>query len=381
MILVELLDADVDVRHAAVDVRHAGTQLRHPVAVFHPLAGQVVQAVEILFVAGNAYLALRVLHRDDRFEEHPLPVLDILAHRVQVGGEDDRSREDALAVFALALAEKLLEPLAQILHLRVEAGEKFDFLALGVEQVAHGGVADGRIVSRAVGKRLFSILRAADHGFDVKTGQGDGHQADRRQHGKAAADVVLDDEGLVTLLVRERLEGSADLVGDGHDAAAGFLFAVGVFQMLLDQTEGHGRFGGGAALGDDHAGSVARLQQIQQFGRIILRQVLAGEDHFRSLEPQQGGETVAERLDGGFCAEIRSTDADDHHQIDFLFNPAVHHAQAVVQLLFSDGRRQMLPAQEIIAGTRLVFQYLLGRERLFHIFFETFLSHEGIASA
>ena len=45
------------------------------------------------------------------FKQGAAAVLDILAHGVQVGGEDHRGREQALVVLALALAVKLLPPL------------------------------------------------------------------------------------------------------------------------------------------------------------------------------------------------------------------------------------------------------------------------------
>ena len=352
---------------------HPGAELGHAVAVLHMFAGEVVQSVEVLFVAGNGHVALGFVDRDDGLEEHALAFLDILSHGVQVRRKDDGSGEDAFAVLAFAFAEELFQPLAEVLEFRIEAGEKFDLLAAVVQEVAHGGVADGRVLGAGFRQGFLGVLGAADHGFNVKAGQGDGDEAHRCQHGEAAADVVFDDEGLVAFLVREALEGAAGLVGDGHDAFAGFVLAVGTLQVVLDQAEGHGGLGGGAALGNHHAGGIAEFDQVEEFGRIVFREVFAREDHFEAVAAQVAGKAVAQGFDGGLGAEVGAADADHDHEVDLALEPAVHDAQAVVQFGLADRLRQMLPAQEIIAGPAFFLQDLLGGQCTLQIFVVLFL--------
>ena len=201
MILVELVDPDVEIRDTAVDVGHLRAELGHAVAVLHVLAGQIVQPVEILRIRRDRHLAAGILHGDHRLEKHPLAVLDVLAHRVQIGGENHRGGENALAVLAFALAEELLEPFAQILQLRIETGEELDLAAAVIEEIAHRGILHRRVVGLAGAECLLGIFRTLDHRRDIEAGQRDGHQADGRQHGEAAADVVFDDESLVPFLV------------------------------------------------------------------------------------------------------------------------------------------------------------------------------------
>ena len=52
---------------------------------------------------------------DDRFEQRPLSLLNVLPHRVQVGREGDAGREDSPSLLAFALAEELFPPFGQIL--------------------------------------------------------------------------------------------------------------------------------------------------------------------------------------------------------------------------------------------------------------------------
>lgn len=122
------------------------------------------------------------------------------------------------------------------------------------------------------------------------------------------------------------------------------------------------------------------MDQVEQFGRVVFREILASEDDLGAVAAELAGETVAERLDGGFCTEVGTADADDHHQVDLPFDPAVHDAQAVVQLLPANGGRQTLPAEEIVAGATLFLQHLLGCQRLFQINIVLFFLDKGITS-
>ncbi len=70
----------------------------------HAAPLKVVEAVHVLGVLPKGHLVLWLVDEHHRLKELPPPVLDILAQRVQVGGEHDGDREQALLVLALALA-------------------------------------------------------------------------------------------------------------------------------------------------------------------------------------------------------------------------------------------------------------------------------------
>ena len=189
-------------------------------------------------------------------------------------------------------------------------------------------------------------------------------QAHGSQHREASAHVVGNDERRVALVVGERLQRAARLVGDGHDAFGGFLLAVTLFDLGFDQAEGDGRFGRGSRLGDDDRGDRVLLHGFEQFVGVILRDVLACEHHdgFRPLLVQEL-ERIAHGFEHGLGAQIRAADADadDHFG---LF--------AELRGLLLDGfdpvgrdrRGQVHPAEEVAAGTLARFEQGVGRLRL-----------------
>ena len=129
-----------DVGNAAVGVCDRSALIRHRVDVLKGLAGQEVQTVDVCGVIGNRHLCAGVLHRDDGFELIAQTVLNILAERVKVGGENDRGGVNALLILALAFAEELLPPFVEHRHVGLVADENFGNLALAVEDVTHCGV-------------------------------------------------------------------------------------------------------------------------------------------------------------------------------------------------------------------------------------------------
>ena len=98
------------------------------------------------------------------------------------------------------------------------------------------------------------------------------------------------------------------------------------------------------------------------------------------MRAQLIGEGVAEGFDGGLGAEVRTADADDHHQVDVFCQPAVHHAETVGDFVFADRGRQMLPTQEIIACAAFFLENDLCGKRFFYVCLELFLADEGITS-
>ena len=266
--LVQGGDGEAQVGHAAVHVGQLGAELGHLVHLVHVLAGQEVQAVQVLFVRGHLQAVIGLLHGDDCLVDAAFAFLNPLAHAVQVGGEVHGGGEDAFVLLALGFAVQLLPPFADIMQFRVEVHEDFNFLAVLVELVACGGIEGGRIL----GKR--NVLAASLlHGYgtghqllDVESGHGDGQQAHGGQYREASAYVVGDDERLVAFLVG-RGAGSALLgVGDGYDDLTGRFLATLVFALLLQEAEGQGCLRGCSGLGyvDD-----AELLALQVFGQLV----------------------------------------------------------------------------------------------------------------
>ena len=98
--LVEHRQGNLHVGHPAVHVRQHRAEFCHLVHLVHALAGEEVQSVEVCLIVWEIYLVVRRLHRDNGLKLMALAVLDILSHRVQVGGEVHACREDTLTVFA-----------------------------------------------------------------------------------------------------------------------------------------------------------------------------------------------------------------------------------------------------------------------------------------
>ena len=123
MLVRDLGNLDADVRHAAV---HVG-QHRTPSSAMRLTSRNALARPGSSARRGSprrprsAASAAGLADRNDRLEQRALAVLDILAHRVQVGRQRDAGREDALALLALALAVELFPPLVDILQLRLVA--------------------------------------------------------------------------------------------------------------------------------------------------------------------------------------------------------------------------------------------------------------------
>ena len=82
---------------------------------------------------------------------------------------------------------------------------------------------------------LDTCPRRAFHDLvDVDARRRHRQQTDRRQHGKASADVVRHDEGLVSLIIRKLLERAALLVRGRKDALLRALAAVFLLAKLLE---------------------------------------------------------------------------------------------------------------------------------------------------
>ena len=359
IILVQLRQGDLHVWHTAVDMRNHRTQLGHLVHLVHAFACQEVESVEVILIVWEWHSIVALLHADNGLEQHTLALLDILTHRVQVGRQVHASREDTLAVFALRLAVQLFPPLAHVVQLRVVVHQNLHFLAFVlIQHVACGCVLCGWVslesgidaanlhhALSAINQRLYIISRARDR-----------QQTHWRQHGEAATDIILDHEGLVTLLRSQSAQRTFLRIGDAHDQLLSGLFALLLLQLSLQQTESQRWLGGGTRLRDTDDTKLLILQQRLQLVQIILADVLT-RIHDSWLLALQPCKTAAQRVDHRFRTQVRTADTDAHDHLALLAKQVC--GCLYVRQLWTDVGWQVHPAQEIVTQARAVYQLLL----------------------
>lgn len=184
-------------------------------------------------------------------------------------------------------------------------------------------------------------------------------QTDRRQHGKASADVVRHHEGFVALVVRELLECAALLVGGSEDALLRALTAVLLFAQLLENAERDGRFGCRARLGDDVDAKIAVADDLHEVVQIARRNVVAREvDLGRALRAHLIVHLAVYELDGRSRAQIRAADADyDKHVsrlADFL-RRLLDACKFLSVIVF----RKIEPAEKIVSRSLSLLERIL----------------------
>ncbi len=344
-----------------------GAEVRLLVHEVQGLALQVVQAVQILPVGADGIPGGGRIEANHGLENVPLPLLDHLTQRVQVGGELGGHGEQTLAVLALGLAEQLLPPAAEHLEARLVALKDLHGFAVAVQQIPHGGILPDGVFKGTQIVALLGVGRAVHQRHDVDTGHGQRQQTYGTQHGVAAADIGRDHEGLPALFRGHLAQSALAGVGDGVDAALGALGAVLPLQHPAQGAGGDGGLGGGAGLGDDGDGEVLALQQPGQLVPVAGAQAVAGEEDLGvALALADVVVGTLEQLDGGTGAEVGAADADDHEYVgiaaDLLRRPL--DAGDFLRGL-PDG--QVPPAEEIVAGAGAVGQGGVGGgDFLFH---------------
>ncbi len=98
-------------------------------------------------------------------------------------------------------------------------------------------------------KRCAEVLPAClgsarHHSVDVASGNCDREKSDSGKNGITSADIVRNNEGLISHLVGERLERSACTVGRHENALACAVLAVLLLEKLTEDAEGDRRLGG-----------------------------------------------------------------------------------------------------------------------------------------
>ncbi|EJX06228.1 hypothetical protein EVA_05664 [gut metagenome] len=278
----------------------ASTEFSHLVDFVHTAAFEEVQAIEVFFIMGEEHGVRSLFNGNHCFEDGAFAVLDPLTHRVEVGSQVNRCREDTLAVLTFALAVKLLPPFVHHVKLRLVVGEDFDLLAFAIECVAHSSIVGRRIFfHRHIStSSLFHIGSTGNKLFDVIARTSDREQTHRSEYREAAAHVVGDDEALVTFLIGSDACSALLFVGYRYDHLACHFDAALFFALLLEQTESQSSFGGRTRFGYVDDTELAALEVFAEFVEIVFADIVTCKKHYRVLavvgEPF---ETVAEGFD------------------------------------------------------------------------------------
>ena len=271
------------------------------------LAREVVEPVGVAHLKGNGDAAARVLKAHDSLHQRARSVLNVLPHRVQIGGELNGSGEDTYAVFALALAVKLLPPLCHEAERRLVAAEYLDAAAMAVKVLTRRGVPPCGVFRRA----QIELLECDDRGVydSLYVDARDRHrkQADRRQNTVSAADIVGNDEALPAFGIGQGFECAAMRVGRCEYV----LFrgrAVLFLQHLSENAEGQRRFKGGSGFGYYVYIEVHVAETGDGIAQSIRRKAVSNEEYLRIILRGNG----AQKLDSAARAEVRASYADNY---------------------------------------------------------------------
>jgi len=322
----------------------------------HLHAGEEVEAVHVAGIVRNLERATRFFHIDDRLEHDAAAVLYELTHGMQVRRVVDAGREESPMILALTLAVELLPPFGHEMEAGLIVDQDLDRVAFAQQDVADHGVLIARILRQlGILVGIHRVLGAAHHLADVDAGRGDRQESDGREDRVAAADIVGHDEGLVALFVSQLLERAPALVGRDIDAAFGLFPSVALFHIGFEQAERDCRFRGRAGFGDDVDGDALVRDEVEQVAQIRARNAVAREQDQRGLTltaGNRGVEIVAQQLDCGTGAQVRSADADDHEDVRVTANFLRGLADArEFHLVILD--RQLQPAKVLGSGAGL----------------------------
>ena len=270
---------------------------------------------------------------------------------MQVCGEDNGCREQALAVLALALAVQLLPPLVHERVARLVADHHFGRLALIVKNVANGSILVAIVffhVRVVVGS--LCLLCARHECVDIRTGHSDGQQTHSGENGVTAADIIRYNEGLVAFFVRKVLQRAARLIGRAENTLLCFFLAVLLLEDLAENTERDSRLRGGAGLGNHVDGNILALADLNQLRQRGGRNTVAGEIDVRRIFLQCIVVLALEELDCCACTEVGAADADDDKHIRVLLD-ALRSRLDACKFLFIVIGGQVHPTEEIISRT------------------------------
>ena len=360
---IQPVELEHDIGRAAVHMRDERALIGFLVDILHGLSGEIVEAVDVVVGMLDGDLAARFADGDDGFEHDARAVLNELSDGVQIGGEVGRGDEQALVVLALGFIEQLLEPFTEHDERRLVIDHDLHGFALEQQQITQRRIL-GAVVVGAIGIFLAGGGCTSHYRINIQSGGSHRQQADRREHGKTAADVIRHDKGFVALVVRQLFERAALLIGRGEDALSGALAAVALFAQLFQLAERDGGLGGGAGFRDDVDAEIAVADDADDVVQVGGRQVVACK-----VDLRYAGRTglvvklAVDELDRGTRAQIRAADADDDEHIAGLLDLRGGLLDAG-ELLTVVVHRQVEPAEKVVSGTAAADKCFLCRSDL-----------------
>ena len=321
VVLIELVNLNLEVGHAAIDMSNLGAQFGHLVDLIDTLASEEVETIEILFVGRNYNGAVGILDGDDCFEDGTLAFLDPLAHGVKVGGEIDRSREDALVVLTLGFTEELLPPLGHIVELGLIVHQNLCLLAELIEGIANCSILCSRIlgIGNIHARSLLHILGATNESLDVIASNGDGDETYWSEHGETSSHIVGNDILLVAFLRSKGAESATLGIGDSNDALLSLGLANLLLKHRLENTESQRGLGRRTRLRDIDDAKLLLLQNVEEVGEIVFADVIAGINYNRILAAGLISiKSTCQCLVDGAWAKIRTADAGYDNNLTLL---------------------------------------------------------------
>ena len=218
-------------------------QFSHLVHLIYALTRQEIETIEVLFVVREAEFVFTLFHRDHRFKDCALTLLQPLTHRVQVRRKIYGSREDTFQFLTLTLPVELLPPLIHEVQFRLEIGQHLNLFPAGVEQIAHGSILLRDVLGiRRFGRMFFHIGRTFHEQIYVKARTSNGQETHRRQYAEAAAHIVGDHVTLIAFFVGRCACSSLFRIRDGYDHAARRLLAAFFLAQTAQEAKGQCRF-------------------------------------------------------------------------------------------------------------------------------------------
>ena len=329
------------------------TKLCHLVNLVQTLTCEEVQTIEICLVSLNLNLISRLLNRDDGLEECALTLLDILTHRVEIGSEGYRCREDTLAVLTLALAIKLLPPLVDVLQLWLIRAENLNLLARLVELEACSGILCCEVILEryTLGSSLLHSNSTCNQSLDIHATNSEWKKTYRGEYRETTTYIVRNNEGCVTLLCSESFECATSLIGNSHDTRLCLLLAIALLNLLLNKAESDSRLGGSSRLRDNDGCNRTVGNSVEQLCSVVLRDILTCEENDRVLTlGAKKVERVVHCIENSLCTEVRATDTDADNNL-CLRAKSLGSSLNSGNLLRVNRRWERYPTQKIISST------------------------------
>ena len=224
---------------------------------------------------------------------------------MKVGGEVARCREDTFLLLSFAFSVELLPPFCHKMELWLEVCHYFYLLSsFWIKCLTNGSIACCNVLSERniCARSLFHVLCALYKLLNVEACHCDRQQANRCKHRETAANVVWNNESLVTFACCCRTCCTLYSVGNGNDNVFCFLLATLIFALFLQQTESKGSLRGCSRLGNVDDTETLILQELGEFVQIILADVVASVKDCRILlVVQEPCKAIAQGFNDGTC--------------------------------------------------------------------------------